>query len=453
MADVATETTQRIEIDRNLQNLRQKLQSNEISQSEYRRRKSSLLDKVPAQNSISRSSIKSNTPPAALVASAKRNSENYSNSVPRANLIVSPSHQMIQQILSKNSVPGNGSVHKIQTENANVPTAPSEIIFDPSFPNYSTIPTERGRRSDYNVTTGKWKTTDILFKMATEPFARGSMRFAFHMQICDGTGKPIDGKFVAKMSIKYHEKISGDKGCMAWLANDPQSIDQLDDREDCFQDVRLQMYAKQWANQFNHCDPPKKVDFLPAYCLDLMERPGCPTSCVEPYIEGTYKKHNNNYGYVSDDHRNTPQAFSHFTYHYSSHTILICDIQGVGDVYTDPLMHSTLNEEFGRGNLGSEGMEKFLSTHCCNAICEYLQLPSVNAQFVPDIGTTPGLRSGPFPRRPSPLYPPPDLTATANATSLIFRSVSPPVPGSPSSDPNDDAFKAPPLYTCGCSVM
>ena len=35
-------------------------------------------------------------------------------------------------------------------------------------------------------------------------------------------------------------------------------------------------------------------------------------SCgVEPYIAGPYRKHNNNFGYVSDDERNTPQGTTH----------------------------------------------------------------------------------------------------------------------------------------------
>jgi len=139
--------------------------------------------------------------------------------------------------------------------------------------------------------------------------------------------------------------------------------------------------------------------------------------CVEPFIEGPYKKHNNNFGYVSEDARNTPQAFSHFTYHESAHTLLICDIQGVGDIYTDPLMHSTTNENFGRGNLGAEGMEKFLASHSCNAICRYFKLPPVNAK-PSDCGTVPAYRSSPVPPRPANI-----LTADL-ATDLT--SLSPP---------------------------
>jgi len=48
---------------------------------------------------------------------------------------------------------------------------------------------------------------------------------------------------------------------------------------------------------------------------------------VERFIAGPYRKYNNNYGFVSEDERNTPQAFSHYTYETSQHRILICDIQ------------------------------------------------------------------------------------------------------------------------------
>ncbi len=77
---------------------------------------------------------------------------------------------------------------------------------------------------------------------------------------------------------------------------------------------------------------------------------------VERFIEGPYKKYNNNYDWVSPDDRNTPQAFSHFTYESSNRTLLVCDIQGVGDLYTDPQIHSIdKNFTLGKGNLGQKG--------------------------------------------------------------------------------------------------
>lgn len=99
---------------------------------------------------------------------------------------------------------------------------------------------------------------------------------------------------------------------------------------------------------------------------------------MEPYIPGEYRKHNNNFGSVSEDERNTPQAFSHFTYEASNHEILAVDIQGVGDLYTDPQLHTLDGNDFGKGNLGVTGFHKFMSTHRCNSICRYLKLPQVN---------------------------------------------------------------------------
>ena len=44
-------------------------------------------------------------------------------------------------------------------------------------------------------------------------------------------------------------------------------------------------------------------------------------------LSGKYQKYNNNNGYVSFDDRNTPQAFSHFTYQYTEGAMMVVDIQ------------------------------------------------------------------------------------------------------------------------------
>merc|ERR1712157_448847 len=102
-----------------------------------------------------------------------------------------------------------------------------------------------------------------------------------------------------------------------------------------------------------------------------------------------YKKHNNNKGWVSEDDRNTPAAFSHFTYEASNKYLLVCDIQGVGDLYTDPQVHSDDGNGFGKGNLGRNGIDEFLSTHRCNPICRYLKLNNVTGLPYQIEGTMP----------------------------------------------------------------
>ena len=47
---------------------------------------------------------------------------------------------------------------------------------------------------------------------------------------------------------------------------------------------------------------------------------------------------------------------------------------GVGDLYTDPQIHTVSQEEYGEANLGTKGMALFFSSHICSPLCEYLGL-------------------------------------------------------------------------------
>lgn len=119
------------------------------------------------------------------------------------------------------------------------------------------------------------------------------------------------------------------------------------------------------------CTPRK------ASVIQLLESDSEQFFCVEDYLHGAYMKHLDNYG-GDEGIRNTPSAFAHFTYEASQHRLLVVDIQGVGDLYTDPQIHTCDGKGFGKGNLGIDGMIKFLSTHQCNAICRHLRLDIVN---------------------------------------------------------------------------
>ena len=116
---------------------------------------------------------------------------------------------------------------------------------------------------------------------------------------------------------------------------------------------------------------------IQASVIQLLESQSEQFFCVEDYLHGAYMKHLDNYG-GDEGIRNTPSAFAHFTYEASQHRLLVCDIQGVGDLYTDPQIHTIDGKGFGKGNLGPEGIIKFLQTHQCNAICQHLRLDVVN---------------------------------------------------------------------------
>ena len=77
---------------------------------------------------------------------------------------------------------------------------------------------------------------------------------------------------------------------------------------------------------------------------------------VKNFISGEYVKHNSNCGFVEDINlRSTPHAFSHFTFEFSGHELIVVDIQGVDNLFTDPQIHTFNGENYGDGNLGIKG--------------------------------------------------------------------------------------------------
>ena len=56
--------------------------------------------------------------------------------------------------------------------------------------------------------------------------------------------------------------------------------------------------------------------------------------------------------------------------------MVVVDIQGVGDLYTDPQIHTKTGEDFGLGNLGPTGINRF-STEKANhmlIVCANVQI-------------------------------------------------------------------------------
>jgi len=139
---------------------------------------------------------------------------------------------------------------------------------------------------------------------------------------------------------------------------------------------------------------------------------------IEKHLSGQYKKWNNNAGAIinalgaivegdseeeeeedeDNDHeiedlsRLTPsevcQTFSHFSYVYSQHKELVCDLQGVYEEafnppllkLTDPVIHrrtkatSGSSSGYGRTDGGMKGIRKFFDTHKCGPLCRTLNL-------------------------------------------------------------------------------
>ncbi|KAF4987741.1 hypothetical protein FGRMN_10165 [Fusarium graminum] len=151
------------------------------------------------------------------------------------------------------------------------------------------------------------------------------------------------------------------------------------------EDMRCQALCKAFALEFNALTGDKHaIDFIVTTCLKGKNGDsGTDYISLEPFIEGDYVKYNNNCSYVNEDNpedefNKAAQAFSHFTYERSWGSFLVCDLQGVGHVLTDPAIHTLDPERFKLAdtNLGKEGFKFFFATHVCNDICKKLQLKS-----------------------------------------------------------------------------
>lgn len=113
---------------------------------------------------------------------------------------------------------------------------------------------------------------------------------------------------------------------------------------------------------------------------------------VERWIPN-FVKYNSNSGWVSQQEsygtwEDVAQALSHFSYHTSNRSVLLCDVQGGATIQdpvalpenmaqhsngfflTDPAIHSQQPNRYGATDLGPEGIAAFFSSHQCNEFCE-----------------------------------------------------------------------------------
>ena len=173
------------------------------------------------------------------------------------------------------------------------------------------------------------------------------------------------------LSLNQGNGFTVNQGSMgAIIEEEGDSEDEEDDEED--DDDRAQAHH-QYGSLSHSRDPPASVH-RPASSLG-----SGPTN------------HKSALASLSPSHY--LQAFTHFTYMYTSKKVMVCDLQGVYNTDTvpptfelsDPAIHyaSSRGREmvYGRTDKGKEGMQLFNNTHECNCICKFLQLSKHNKHW------------------------------------------------------------------------
>ncbi|KAI1195640.1 hypothetical protein F5X97DRAFT_335213 [Nemania serpens] len=191
------------------------------------------------------------------------------------------------------------------------------------------------------------------------PFSKGAQRLASYARIAASASH-----FVVKSFA------SGGKGL-----------------EHLIEDMQMQALCKAFALEFNGLvTPEQSLDFAVTACLqskaDAASGEGTRIS-LEPFLGHEYVKYNNNTLYVKEDSSDDPfnqvaQAFSHFTFERSWGHFMVVDLQGVGNMLTDPAIHTIDPERFKLNdlNLSAEGFKCFFAVHECNPVCHQLELES-----------------------------------------------------------------------------
>eukprot|EP00536_Pseudo-nitzschia_multiseries_P006188 jgi/Psemu1/286289/fgenesh1_pg.129_\ len=239
------------------------------------------------------------------------------------------------------------------------------------------IPAERVIRHMYQPETQTWKQDETIVKMEREPFTHGAMRFCYRM-------KKRSPPPQSSSNHRFHDygwTRASNFVAKAYLDEKGEIDTSEEAKQNVRNDILLQYEASHWSSRFNDRDPPKKIIFIRAYAIEFPNREGKPWFAVERYIFGNdmygagFTKHNTNAGFVDDDlHRITPQVFSAFSFYESQGTRLVADVQGVGNLFTDPQVLSN-DYRFGDGDLGPRGMALFFKTFRHNTVASAMGIP------------------------------------------------------------------------------
>uniref|UniRef100_A0A8D0DCZ9 non-specific serine/threonine protein kinase n=1 Tax=Sander lucioperca TaxID=283035 RepID=A0A8D0DCZ9_SANLU len=152
----------------------------------------------------------------------------------------------------------------------------------------------------------------------------------------------------------------------------------------CLREIQQQRAAQKLTFAFNQIRPktipysPRFLEVFLLYCHSAGQ-----WFAIEECITGEFRKFNNNNGdeiVPTNLLEETMLAFSHWTYEYTRGELLVLDLQGVGEILTDPSViksgeKGSYDMIFGPANLGDDAIRNFRAKHHCNSCCRKLKLP------------------------------------------------------------------------------
>ncbi|KAG7333576.1 hypothetical protein KOW79_003711 [Hemibagrus wyckioides] len=140
----------------------------------------------------------------------------------------------------------------------------------------------------------------------------------------------------------------------------------------CLREIQQQRAAQKLTFAFNQVRPktipysPRFLEVFLLYCHSAGQ-----WFAIEECITGEFRKFNNNNGdeiVPTNLLEETMLAFSHWTYEYTRGELLVLDLQGVGEILTDPSViksgeKGSYDMVFGPANLGDDAIRNFRTKH------------------------------------------------------------------------------------------
>ena len=131
-------------------------------------------------------------------------------------------------------------------------------------------PTELCRRWDYDAGADTWKCSETLVKMEADSFAKGAMRECYRM------------KKMSQVNPTFFFNMNWES-CNNYVAK--RYMLTQDGAQPYFDDIKMQMISKRYARLYNALSPPKGVDFLQAFVMEIERKGETLTFAVERAME------------------------------------------------------------------------------------------------------------------------------------------------------------------------